>query len=144
MKKTSLALNLALIVIVIWLLQTRNESRIVGIMDYVDSHEFYPLTITAYNSYLNQTDHRPSLTASGRKTSYQTLALSRDLISRYNHPEASGFEYGDTVTIVLSKEIIIEDTMGRRFRNRANVWTEIKAEAREFGIKQGIMIRRKR
>jgi 3D (Asp-Asp-Asp) domain-containing protein len=102
------------------------------------------MVFTAYNSHVNQTDHQPRLTASGRKTSYQTLALSRDFITKYNYPDNYGFNYGDTVEIYFRKDIIIEDTMNKRYCKRGDIWTESKLEAIKFGRHLGLLVRRKK
>lgn len=137
--------NLGLIIVigclVYLILDYRNELQ--DLNDYLNENNFYPLILTAYNSHKNQTDDDPHITASGSKTSYQTLGLSRDFISRYNHPDCKGLNYGDTVTIVITKKIIVEDTMNPRYVDRGDAWSDSHKEARIFGIQKGLLIKRK-
>lgn len=100
-------------------------------------HDSKKIVLTAYNSYKWQTDDTPHITASGAKTSYQTLALSRDLIKAYN--EHGIANYGDTVRIVLIKDFIVEDTMNKRYMNYGDIWTHVYEDAIKFG-KQGAYI----
>ena len=108
--------------------------------EYLLSHEAKRIVLTAYNSHIWQTDDTPDITASGTKTSYSTLALSRDLIKAYNDKADLGF--GDSVRIFI-KEARIEDTMNRRYKNRGDIWTDNYTQARKFGKKDAWIIYRK-
>jgi len=114
--------------------------EIIAFKEFMDNNEFRELLLTAYNSHVNQTDDTPHITASGAKTSYQTIALSRDLIRHYNNPNTEGFNYGDTVLVIMSKKFIIEDTMHRRHKNRGDIWTCDYDEAIRFGINDGLLV----
>lgn len=132
-----------LVICTISLIQQR-ECEYMRLMRFIDSNEFHPLILTAYNSHVNQTDNTPHITASGRRTSFQTLALSRDFIFKYNHPDNAGFNYGDTVDVFLHKTMIVEDTMNPRYTKHGDIWTKSKAEAKRFSRREGLLIRRKR
>lgn len=107
------------------------------LVEYLLTFESKQIVLTAYNSHRWQTDDSPHETASGTKTSFQTLALSRDLIRSYNQNGIT--EYGDTVKIVI-KQSIVEDTMNRRYVNRGDVWTDSYTEARKFGKQKAYLI----
>jgi len=141
MARLSYVLNLILIVLFLSLQReiSRNNDM-AKLLEFIESNTFHPLILTAYNSHINQTDHTPRITASGRKTSYQTIALSRDFIQRYNYPDCKGLNYGDTVTIIMRKQFIVEDTMNQRYTNRGDIWTESKKEALRFGKNKGLLV----
>ncbi|MFQ6617099.1 MAG: hypothetical protein ACE5QV_00305, partial [Fidelibacterota bacterium] len=96
----------------------------------VSTQRLRKIIATAYNSTTGQTDDEPFITASGEPVGDGTLALSRDLIRAENelmlkmgyNPRGT-ISFGDTVHIVYLKPFIVRDTMNRRFRNRADIWT---------------------
>jgi len=120
------------------------DEKLYKFIEFIENNDFYPLVFSAYNSQLNQTQGDPNLTASGTKTSFQTLALSRDLISNYNQPDDNLFNYGDTVTVIFSKKMIVEDTMNKRYVKRGDIWTLNENEAKIFGLQNGILIKKKK
>jgi len=103
--------------------------------------------ITAYNAVEEQTDSDPLITASGKPISYgQTLALSRDLLKPVSleHYEAgyspdAPFKYGDKVVVVFYDTFRVEDTMNRRYNNRADILMQDINSAVEFGFKPGYL-----
>ncbi len=114
-------------------------------MDYIASHlqdrENYhkvwfdaisrQVEITAYNPMKSQTDDRPWETASGRRASLQSLAVSRDLLAKNGGP----YNYGDTVFVVVP--FIVDDTMNKRYTNRVDIFLERQWAARIWGEKVG-------
>ncbi len=90
-----------------------------------------PVEITAYNPMRAQTDDRPWETASGRRASLQSLAVSRDLLAKNGGP----YEYGDTVYVVVP--YIVDDTMNKRYTNRVDIFLERQWAARIWGQKVG-------
>ena len=114
-------------------------------MDYIASHlqdkERYQkvwfdavsrsVEITAYNPMRSQTDDRPWETASGRRASLQSLAVSRDLLAKNGGP----YNYGDTVYVVVP--FIVDDTMNKRYTNRVDIFLERQWAARIWGEKVG-------
>jgi len=108
--------------------------------EYLLSHEARRIVLTAYNSHVWQTDDTPDITASGTKTSYSTLALSRDLIKAYN--DKADLDFGDSVRIFI-KNARVEDTMNRRYKNRGDMWTDSYAQARMFGKRDAWIIYKK-
>jgi len=87
--------------------------------------------ITAYNPMRSQTDDRPWETASGRRASLQSLAVSRDLLAKNGGP----YNYGDTVYVVVP--FIVDDTMNKRYTNRVDIFLERQWAARIWGEKVG-------
>ena len=114
-------------------------------MDYIASHlqdkERYQkvwfdavsrsVEITAYNPMRSQTDDRPWETASGRRASLQSLAVSRDLLAKNGGP----YNYGDTAYVVVP--FIVDDTMNKRYTNRVDIFLERQWAARIWGEKVG-------
>ena len=114
-------------------------------MDYIASHlqdkERYQkvwfdavsrsVEITAYNPMRSQTDDRPWETASGRRASLQSLAVSRDLLAKNGGP----YNSGDTVYVVVP--FIVDDTMNKRYTNRVDIFLERQWAARIWGEKVG-------
>ena len=111
-----------------------------SIINNIPDYKVTEVIFTAYTSHIWQTDDTPDITASGSRVSFQTLALSRDLIKTYN--ENGIVDYGDTVIVVLIKPMIVEDTMNKRFRNRGDIWTANFEEAVKFGITKGFLLYR--
>lgn len=107
---------------------------------YLLEHESKQIILTAYNSLAWQTNEEPEITASGTKTSYSTLALSRDLIKHYN--QQAELNFGDTVRVII-KDALIEDTMNRRYKNRGDMWTDSYTEAKQFGKKSAWIVYKK-
>ena len=89
----------------------------------------YNVTVTTYNPTRQQTDSTPNITADGTKinirkaTSYRYVALSRDLLSRWDGP----FEYGDYVVIEGTGKwdgiYQVRDTMNPKWTNRVDILT---------------------
>jgi 3D (Asp-Asp-Asp) domain-containing protein len=91
------------------------------------------LIATGYSSCRWETDDTPFITASNTRTRTGIVALSRDLIDRYN-PEAP-FSFGDAVHISGLGDFIVEDSMHWRWRRRVDLWFPSKREARRFGVR---------
>lgn len=87
--------------------------------------------ITAYNPMRSQTDERPWETASGRRASLQSLAVSRDLLAENGGP----YVYGDTVYVVIP--FIVDDTMNQRYKQRVDIFLERQWAAKIWGQKAG-------
>jgi len=119
-------------------LQTENKM----LKEVVDQYDSKKVVLTAYNSLKNQTDDTPFITASGSRTSVQTLALTQDLVSQYiqdNLPD-TGISFGDTVHIIMVKTFIVEDIKHNRYLQGGDIWTENYADAMKFGIQNGYLI----
>ncbi len=109
-------------------------------IDHVSKVEISRIVATAYNSVPWQTNSEPFVTSSGEAVQKGTLALSRDLIRAENRLMAEmgfnpsgAYTYGDTVYVVYVKPMVVNDTMNKRFRNRADIWLEEYGTARDWG-----------
>ena len=105
-----------------------------------------PVIATAYNSVSWQTDDDPWITASGEVAGSGTIALSRDLIRAENEVmEQMGYNltaeisFGDTVYLVYVLPMVVHDTMHRRYRDRADVWTADIELARAWGVRRAFL-----
>jgi 3D (Asp-Asp-Asp) domain-containing protein len=101
---------------------------------------------TAYNSLAAQTDRTPHITATGARTRFGVVALSRDLLR--------GIPYGSQVRITdlgqwgsgknrgqyngtLSEMLfVVEDTMHQRKRQQIDVWFPSYRAAVRWGVRQ--------
>ena len=89
----------------------------------------YKVTVTTYTPTKEQCDSTPNITADGTKikpwraTDYRFVALSRDLLSRWDGP----FEYGDYVVIEGTGKwdgiYQVRDTMNPKWTNRVDILT---------------------
>ena len=106
----------------------------------------YMLKSTAYNSLANQTDRTPFITATGARTRFGVIALSRDMLR--------SVPYGSLVRIedlgswssgrgrglynrMLSKVLFqVEDTMHPRKVRTVDVWFYSRSQALQWGARQ--------
>jgi len=87
------------------------------------------VTVTMYEPLAEQCDNTPHITADGsvfniyEASKYKWVALSRDLIKRYN--KHAPFKYGDLVYIKgIGKKsglYFVKDTMNKRFKNAVDI-----------------------
>lgn len=98
-----------------------------------DDHYSIRLLATGYSSCVWETDDTPFITASNTRTRTGIVALSRDLIDRYD-PNAP-FSFGDAVHISGLGDFVVEDSMHWRWRRRVDLWFPSKQEARRFGVR---------
>jgi 3D (Asp-Asp-Asp) domain-containing protein len=91
------------------------------------------LVATGYSSSVWETDDTPFITASNTRTRHGVVAMSRDLLRRYN-PEAP-FGFGDTIHISGLGDFIVEDSMHWRWRKRIDIWFPSREAAWNFGIR---------
>lgn len=106
------------------------------------------LRATAYNSEVNQTDSTPHITATGTRTRFGIVAVSRDLLGddipygslvrirdlgNYHNGRGAGLFQG-----VLDEQqvFIVEDTMHARKRNQIDVWFPDIETAIKWGVRQ--------
>lgn len=89
---------------------------------------------TGYSSCVFETDDTPFITASNTRTRTGIIALSRDLLKRYN-PNAP-FSFGDTVHLTGFGDFIVEDSMHWRWRRRVDIWFPDRSLARQFGVRK--------
>jgi len=106
----------------------------------VSSVRISRIIATAYNSHPWQTDDTPFITSSGSTVADGTLALSRDLIQaenalmhRMGFNPSGMYAYGDTVFVIYVKPMVVNDTMNRRYTNRADIWLDKQSVALKWG-----------
>ena len=108
----------------------------------------YVLRATAYNSLASQTDSTPDITATGARTRFGIVAVSRDVLS-------DDIPYGSLIRIrdlgnyytgrgagryqsLLDGQglFIVEDTMHARKRQQVDVWFEALSSANSWGVRR--------
>lgn len=101
---------------------------------------------TAYNSLAAQTDSTPFVTATGARTRFGVVALSRDLLRRIPYGSivriedlgtwANGRGRGTYNRMLSGVNFIVEDTMNIRKRNTIDVWMPTRRAAIQWGARQ--------
>jgi hypothetical protein len=109
-----------------------------------DNHglEGSKIKITAYSPVGKQTDKTPNVTASSLKLKKgqhdrKIIALSHDLAKKH--------DFGDKFKLIIDGEVYnveFQDLMNKRFRKRADLLLYDTKLAKEFGIKEGILIKK--
>lgn len=106
------------------------------------------LRATAYNSLPNQTDAQPHITATGAKTHFGIIAVSRDLLrgaipygSLVRLRDLGSYYHGRGVgkfQALLDQQglFIVEDTMHPRKTQQLDVWFEYHSEAISWGLRK--------
>lgn len=108
----------------------------------------FVLRATAYNSLASQTDSTPNITATGARTRFGIVAVSRDVLS-------SDIPYGSLIRIrdlgnyysgrgagryqsMLDEQgyFIVEDTMHPRKQDQVDVWFPALSAARNWGVRR--------
>ncbi len=102
---------------------------------------------TAYNSLASQTDAQPHITATGARTEWGILAVSRDLL-RENLPYGSlvrlrdlgsfhtGRGAGAYHALLDDTLFVVEDTMHVRKTNQVDLWFADYASAVNWGVRR--------
>ena len=96
----------------------------------------YTVRSTAYNSVPGQTDSSPFVTATGTRTRFGVVALSRDLLrfipygSRIKIQDLSGSSYN---RMLVNTVFVVEDTMNARMRGKVDVWMSTRSQAMNWG-----------
>jgi 3D (Asp-Asp-Asp) domain-containing protein len=106
----------------------------------------FQLRTTAYNSMVSQTNAQPFITATGARTDWGVIAVSRDLLSadipygtlvrlrdlgRY----ADGAHPGQYQALLDAHLFIVEDTMNIRKRQQLDIWFDDHASALAWGVR---------
>jgi len=95
------------------------------------------MTATGYSSTPIETDNTPFITAANTRTRSGIVAMSRDMLQRYN-PQAP-FAFGDIVHISGIGDFVVEDSMNSRWRRRVDVWFPSRTAAFQFGRRRVIL-----
>jgi 3D (Asp-Asp-Asp) domain-containing protein len=92
------------------------------------------LLATGYSSSVWETDDTPFITASNTRTRPGVVALSRDILRRYNRK--APFTFGDAIHISGIGDFVVEDSMHGRWRKRLDIWFPSREAASNFGIRR--------
>ncbi|PYE54894.1 3D (Asp-Asp-Asp) domain-containing protein [Deinococcus yavapaiensis KR-236] len=92
---------------------------------------------TAYNSLANQTDSTPFVTATGTRTRFGVIALSRDLLRLFPYGTRVRLEdlSGQYSNMLRNQIFIVEDTMHPRKANTIDVWMSSRSQALQWGAR---------
>lgn len=98
------------------------------------SHIYIPVSVSAYNPLVGQTDSTPFITASMQRVRSGIIALSRDIEKSF------GLEFGDKVHLLGLGTFEFQDRMNKRWKRRADVFMWSKKAALRFGRQQAVMM----
>jgi 3D (Asp-Asp-Asp) domain-containing protein len=106
----------------------------------------YFLKSTAYNSSVSQTDSSPRVTATGARTRFGVIALSRDMLRSIPYGSqvsledmgalGSGAGRGRFNSMLQGIVFIVEDTMNKRISRTVDVWFHSRSTALRWGKRQ--------
>jgi 3D (Asp-Asp-Asp) domain-containing protein len=106
----------------------------------------YFLKSTAYNSTVSQTDSSPRVTATGARTRFGVIALSRDMLRTIPYGSqvrledmgalGSGAGRGRFNSMLQGVVFIVEDTMNKRISRTVDVWFHSRSTAMRWGKRQ--------
>jgi 3D (Asp-Asp-Asp) domain-containing protein len=106
----------------------------------------YFLKSTAYNSSVSQTDSTPRVTATGARTRFGVIALSRDMLRSIPYGSqvtledmgalGSGAGRGRFNSTLRGVVFIVEDTMNKRITRTVDVWFHSRTTALRWGKRQ--------
>ncbi len=97
----------------------------------------YVISSTAYNSLSGQTDNTPFITATGARTRFGIVALSRDMLRSIPYKSRVMIEDltpGSRYNNMLANTVfVVEDTMNARIRGRVDMWMSSRSQAFAWG-----------
>jgi 3D (Asp-Asp-Asp) domain-containing protein len=106
----------------------------------------YFLKSTGYNSSVSQTDSTPRVTATGTRTRFGVIALSRDMLRSIPYGSqvrledmgalGSGAGRGRFDSMLRGVVFIVEDTMNKRITRTVDVWFHSRSTALRWGKRQ--------
>jgi 3D (Asp-Asp-Asp) domain-containing protein len=104
------------------------------------------LKSTGYNSSVSQTDSSPRVTATGARTRFGVIALSRDMLGSIPYGSqvrledmgslGSGAGRGRFNSMLQGVVFIVEDTMNKRISRTVDVWFHSRSMALRWGKRQ--------
>jgi 3D (Asp-Asp-Asp) domain-containing protein len=111
------------------------------------ANPIYSVRGTAYNSMVSQTNAQPFVTATGARTSWGIVAVSRDLLggdlpygSLVRLRDLGNFHNGRGAgayqQLLDDTVFVVEDTMHPRKRNQIDLWFADYAAALAWGVRQ--------
>lgn len=98
---------------------------------YKEDYLSLEVTITGYSSCPSQTDDTPNITAVNTRAREGVIALSQDLLRQFT--PGAPFSFHDRVEIQGLGTFMVEDTMHRRWRRRADIWFPSRGDAVRWG-----------
>ncbi|MER3426031.1 MAG: hypothetical protein C4299_02330 [Thermoleophilia bacterium] len=105
----------------------------------------FVVTSTAYTSSVRETDSTPFITATGARTRFGIVAVSRDLLPTLPYGSqvrledlgsVSGRGRGQFDYLFRNTIFVVEDTMNCRFRWRMDIWMPNRSTAISFGVRK--------
>lgn len=109
-----------------------SPDRFAGLEEvYRDEYQSLVVTVTGYSSCSSQTDSSPRVTAVSTEARSGVIALSQDLLREFT--PGAPFAFHDRVEIPGLGQFLVEDTMHRRWRRRADLWFPTRGEAMRWG-----------
>lgn len=107
----------------------------------------FELRTTAYNSMVSQTNAQPFITATGARTDWGIVAVSRDLLGsdlpygsllrlRDLGAYANGANPGQYQALLDAHLFVVEDTMNIRKRQQLDIWFDDYASALAWGVRR--------
>ncbi|MFC6591133.1 hypothetical protein ACFP81_03205 [Deinococcus lacus] len=95
------------------------------------------LRSTAYNSLASQTDSTPFITATGTRTRFGTVALSRDMLRQFPYGTRIRIEdlSGRYNQLLSGRIFVVEDTMHPRKTRQIDVWMPTRSQALQWGVR---------
>jgi 3D (Asp-Asp-Asp) domain-containing protein len=103
------------------------------------------VTSTAYTSSVRETDSTPFITATGARTRFGIVAVSRDLLPMLPYGSqvrledlgsVSGRGRGQFDYLFRNTIFVVEDTMNPRFSWRMDIWMPNRTTAISFGVRK--------
>jgi 3D (Asp-Asp-Asp) domain-containing protein len=97
------------------------------------------VSVSTYNSIPNQTDSTPFITATGTRTRYGVVAVSRDILSKVGYGakvrivQWTGGRGCNHRTIPQGTIYAVEDTMAKSQWRRMDIWLPSRTQAINFG-----------
>lgn len=97
------------------------------------------VSVSTYNSIPNQTDSTPFITATGTRTRYGIVAVSRDILAKTGYGakvkiiQWTGGSGCNSRVIPQGTLYAVEDTMARSQYRKIDIWLPSRTQALNFG-----------
>lgn len=89
------------------------------------------MSITSYRPVPAQTDHTPTITSIGDRTTKYGVAVSQDLL------ESGEVRYGDVLRVEGLGLRVVNDCMARRHKRSVDLLVLTHAEEKRIGVRRG-------
>lgn len=116
------------------------KADIIYLRDKIEDYKRFsisiPVSVTAYNAEVGQTDDTPFITASNTRVKHGICALSKDL------EQTLGLKFGDIIGIKVNGKIgyfVFQDRMNERMRRTVDLFLWDKHKALSFGRQDGLL-----